>query len=84
MKKREKTTPTPTFEPVLIKASGEAKDDAERQTKTETLSDPLHQDSPSIKSVVRKIRYNEYKKRCVLINTINKYKKTSERQRKTM
>nr|XP_049701306.1 uncharacterized protein LOC126055567 [Helicoverpa armigera] len=83
MKKQEKTTPTPTFEPVLIKASGEAKDDAERQTKTETLSDPLHQVSPS-KSVVRKIRYNEYKKRCVLINTINKYKKTIERQRKTI
>ncbi|KAH9632276.1 hypothetical protein HF086_010201 [Spodoptera exigua] len=84
MKKQEKTTPTPTFEPVLIKASGEARDDAERQTKTETLSDPLHKDSPSIKSVVRKIRYNEYKKRCVLINTINKYKKTIERQRKTI
>lgn len=82
MKKQEETTPT--FEPVVIKALEDTINNTERQTKTETLRDPLHQFSPSMKAAVRKIRYIEYKKRCVLINTINKYKKTIESQRKTI
>lgn len=40
--------------------------------------------SPAVKAVVRRIRYNEYKKRCVLLNTIKKYKNTIESQRKNI
>lgn len=82
MKKQEETMPT--FEPVVIEAEEEAIDKTEGQTKTERLRDPLHQFSPAMKAVVRRIRYNEYKKRYVLLNTINKYKKTVETQRKTI
>lgn len=53
-------------------------------SQTEQKEDPLHQQSEAVKRAVRRVRYNENKKRKVLVSIINKIKKKIDSQRKTI
>lgn len=70
IKKQEENTVNPPFD--LIEAAEDnipESDKTEEQKKVEEQRDPLYQITPAMKNVMKRTRYNKFKKRYVLLNT---------------